>query len=286
MQDDSNTLIAPDAFGLQEIQQQLRKLERRDWWLWATALVIMLLLTIAVFSLSFPELLSTQDTFLRFNINRLVRGLAGLVILFNGYTVYQQIQIKRLRTQLSDQLDNMGRLQVRAQELHRLATVDPLTGLYNRRFGEQRLVAEIARARRNGHALSVVFFDLNDFKDVNDRYGHAAGDEVLCEFARRLVSAVRVSDFAVRMGGDEFMVILPECSAEQARRMVDRVDGVAANHSGHSIPVQSSAGSVGYDPAESPEQFLERADRLLYENKRARKAHRPEGAPIHSTLAR
>lgn len=285
MQNNSCTLTAPDASGLQEIQRQLRKLERRDWWLWATALVIMLLLTVAVFSLSFPELVSPQDTFLRFNLNRLVRGLAGLIILFNGYTVYQQIQIKRLRAQFSEQLDEMGRLQVRAQELHRLATVDALTGLYNRRFGEQRLAAEIARARRNGRPLSVVFFDLNDFKEANDRYGHAAGDEVLCEFARRLVSAIRVSDFAVRMGGDEFMVILPECTADQANRMVDRLDAVVANHSGHSIPVQFAAGSVGYDPAESTDQFLEHADRLLYENKRARKALRAGNTPVHSAIA-
>lgn len=285
MQDDSNSLVAPDLSGLREVQQQLRKLERRDWWLWATALVIMLLLTVAVFSLSFPELLSPQDTFLRFNLNRLVRGLAGLVILFNGYTIYQQIQIKRLRAQFSQQLDKMGRLQVRAQELHRLATVDPLTGLYNRRFGEERLASEIARSRRNGRPLSIVFFDLNDFKEANDRFGHAAGDEVLREFARRLVSAVRVSDFAVRMGGDEFMVILPECTADQARRMVDRLDSVAANYSGQSIPVQFSAGCVGYDAAESPDQFLERADRLLYENKRARKARRADSAPVHSTLS-
>ena len=276
MHDKQSALDAPASPGLEEIQQQVRKLERRDWWLWATALIIMLLLTAAVFSLSFPEFLSPQDNFLRFNLHRLVRGLAGLVVLFNGYTVYQQLQIKRLRAQFTEQLEAMRRLHARAQELHRLATIDPLTGLYNRRFGEQRLAAEAARSRRHGNLLSVAFFDLNDFKQVNDQFGHAAGDEVLCEFARRLMSAIRVSDFAVRMGGDEFMVILPECPADQARKMVGRLDRVVATYLGSAIPVPFSAGSVGYGPGETPEQFLERADRLLYENKRASKMQSPE----------
>lgn len=283
MHENPANLEVPVSPELGEIQQQLRKLERRDWWLWATALIIMLLLTAAVFSLSFPELLSPQDNFLRFNLNRLVRGLAGLVILFNGYTVYQQVQIKRLRSQFSAQLEEMGRLQARALELHRLATVDPLTGLYNRRFGVQRLAAEAARSRRHGYPLSVVFFDLNDFKQVNDRFGHAAGDEVLSEFARRLMSAIRVSDFAVRMGGDEFMAILPECLPEQAQKMIERLDNVAATYSGTPIPVRFSAGSAGYDPCESSEQFLERADQLLYQNKRASKAQ-PVKSGVHAEI--
>lgn len=281
MYDQPNAFEAPNDPRLGEIQAQLKQLERRDWWLWATALVIMLLLTAAVFSLSFPELLVPQDSFLGFNLNRLVRGLAGLIVLFNAYTIYQQIQIKRLRKQFSTQLDAMGRLQLRAEEFHRLATIDPLTGLYNRRFGEQRLAAEASRSRRHGHPLSVAFFDLNDFKIVNDRYGHAAGDAVLCEFSRRLMSAVRASDFAVRMGGDEFMAILPECPAEQAKVIVERLESLVATFNGRTIPVAFSAGTVGYEFGETPEQFLERADRLLYANKRAGKA-RTQAAKIEA----
>ena len=276
MYDQPNAFEAPNDPRLGEVQAQLKQLERRDWWLWATALVIMLLLTAAVFSLSFPQLLAPEDTFLRFDLNRLVRGLAGLILLFNAYTVYQQIQIKRLRKQFSTQLDAMGRLQLRAEEFHRLATIDPLTGLYNRRFGEQRLAAEASRSRRHGNPLSVAFFDLNDFKIVNDRYGHAAGDAVLCEFSRRLMSAVRASDFAVRMGGDEFMAILPECPAAQAKVILERLESLEATYNGCTIPVAFSAGTVGYEIGETPEQFMERADRLLYANKRAGKIRAAE----------
>src|ERR1700737_3604797 len=131
---------------LAEVQEQLRKLERRDWWLWSMAVIVMLLLTFAVFSMSFPKLAKVDDPFFQFSLNQAVRGLVGLVLLFNTYTIYQQAMIKRLRRQFSQQLDAMSQLNMRAEELHRLATTDPLTGLANRRTAEQRLAAEAARS--------------------------------------------------------------------------------------------------------------------------------------------
>src|SRR5712692_10794326 len=171
---------------LQEIQARLRKLERRDWWLWILAIVVMLLLTLAVVSFSFPALVKVEDPFFQFSLNQAVRGLVGLVLIFNTYTVYQQVMIKRLRRQLSEQLDVMGRLQNRAEEFHKQATIDVLTGLFNRRFGEQRIAAEASRSRRYHRPLALVSLDLNSFKQINDRYGHPAGDQVLREFAARL----------------------------------------------------------------------------------------------------
>ncbi len=171
---------------LAEVQEQLRKLERRDWWLWSMAVIVMLLLTFAVFSMSFPSLTKVDDPFFQFSLNQSVRGLIGLVLLFNTYTIYQQVAVKRLRRQFSKQLDDMRVLQVRAEEFHRLAIVDPLTGLYNRRVAEERLAAEASRSRRYGHSLAVISFDLDKFKEINDTYGHLAGDQVLKEFALRL----------------------------------------------------------------------------------------------------
>jgi diguanylate cyclase (GGDEF)-like protein len=261
----------PQETRLEEIQAQLKKLERRDWWLWAIAIVVMLLLTMAVVSLSFPGLMKTEDPIFQFSLNEAVRGLVGLVLLFNTYSIYQQVQIKRLRRQFSEQLQVMSRLKVRAEEFHRLATVDPLTGLYNRRFAETRLAAEASRSQRYGHPMTVVSFDLNSFKEINDKYGHPAGDQVLKEFAERLNSAIRVSDYAIRMGGDEFLVILPECPAEQVQALFGRLTAIEVNYAGNLIPVKFSAGWVGYEAGESPEMFLERADRLLYANKRESK---------------
>jgi diguanylate cyclase (GGDEF)-like protein len=266
----------PSEDRLTEIQASLKKLERRDWWLWVMAIIVMLLLTGAVVSMSFPELLKTDDAFFRFSLNQAVRGLVGLVLLFNTYTIYQQYQVKRLRRQLSEQLQAMGRLRMRAEEFHRLATIDPLTGLYNRRFAEQRLAAEASRSQRHGHPLTVISFDLNNFKKINDRYGHPAGDAVLKEFADRLDSAIRVSDFAVRMGGDEFLAILPECTLAQVQSLLNRIAKVEVDFQGAHIPVDYSHGCVGYEPGETPERFLDRADQLLYADKRRSKKTTPQ----------
>lgn len=265
---------------LAEVQEQLRKLERRDWWLWSMAVIVMLLLTFAVFSMSFPKLTKVDDPFFQFSLNQSVRWLIGLVLLFNAYTIYQQVAVKRLRRQFSKQLDEMRVLQVRAEEFHRLALVDPLTGLYNRRVAEERLAAEASRSQRYGNPLTVVSLDLDKFKEINDTHGHLAGDQVLKDFAARLSSAIRLSDFASRMGGDEFLVLLPECSATQVEAFLARLRPMEIDCGGKKIPIRFSAGWVGYEQGESTEQFLERADRTLYADKRAKKARVKEFSPV------
>jgi len=270
--------ISPNMFSdvpaeaqLEEVRAQLRQLERRDWWLWSLAIVVMLLLTVAVVSLSFPNLLKVDDPFFQFSLNQSVRGLIGLVLLFNTYTIYQQWMIKRLRKQFWQQLEAMGQLRVRAEEFHKLATTDPLTGLANRRAAQQRLLAEAARSGRHGHPLTIVAFDLNDFKKINDQYGHGAGDEVLRVFAAALARAIRLSDVAVRMGGDEFLLLLPECRVDQVPGLLNRLRRLEVNFQGTRIPVEFSAGCVGYRQNETPEEFLDRVDKELYANKRASK---------------
>ena len=114
----------------------------------------------------------------------------------------------------------------------------------------------------------VVLLDLNDFKPINDQYGHAAGDLVLTEFARRLQRAVRGSDLPVRIGGHEFMVLLPECPADRVPVMLARVTGLQVSVSGQKVPVQFSAGMAQYEDGDTPEQLMERADQALYAAKR------------------
>jgi len=271
----------PKAGGsrrMQDLQQNLQRLERRDWWLWWTAVVVMLLLTLAVISLSFPTLWEREDTFFQFNLNQGVRGLVGLVLLFNTYVIYQQIVIKRLRNQLSEQIDYMARLEVRAEQFEKLAVLDALTGLYNRRSADSRLAAEMARSHRHSYPLTVVLIDLNDFKQINDRHGHPAGDFVLKEFADRLRKAVRLSDVAVRIGGDEFMVILPECPPENVGHMLDRLKSMELDYRGEKLPIGFSAGWVGYEGERSPEELLEKADEKLYADKRTQKGNAVKAA--------
>ena len=242
-----------------------------DWWLWSMAVIVMLLLTLAVFSMSFPELTKGGDPFFQFSLSRAVRGLIGLVLIFNAYTIFQQISVKRLRRQFSNKLEEMRALQIRSEQFHQLAMADSLTGLYNRRVAEERLAAEASRSQRHGHPLTVISLDLDKFKQINDTYGHLAGDEVLKAFASRLSSAIRLSDFAFRMGGDEFLVLLPECSINQVETLLSRLRPMEIVFGGHKIPIRFSAGRVAYELGETIEQFLDRADRTLYADKRAEK---------------
>jgi diguanylate cyclase (GGDEF)-like protein len=270
-----------DAGNITEIEEQLRKVERRDWWLWSMAVVVMLLLTFAVFSMSFPDLIKVDDPFFQSSLTRAVRGLIVLVLLFNAYTIYQQVMVKKLRSQFSRQLTEMRTLHMRAEEYQKLALIDPLTGLCNRRMAEERLAAEASRSRRYGHPLTVVSFDLDNFKHINDTYGHPVGDLVLKEFARRLGGAVRLSDFASRMGGDEFLVLLPECPTSHVEHLLSRLRPMEIDYNDQKIPIRFSAGWVGYEQGESTEEFLARADRTLYEEKRAGKSRVRETAIVH-----
>jgi diguanylate cyclase (GGDEF)-like protein len=266
--------------SLLDLKAKLQKLEERDWWLWSMAVVVMLLLTFAVFTMSFPGLVKVEDPFFQASLNRAVRGLIGLVLIFNGYTIFQQITVKRLRRDFSKKIEEMRILQARAEQFERLALVDSLTGLSNRRVAESRLLSEANRSQRYGHPLTVISFDLDKFKQINDTFGHAAGDQVLKEFARRLESAIRKSDVAARMGGDEFLILLPECETSRVETLLSRLRPMQTEYAGTKIPISFSAGWVGYEKGESIEQFLERADRTLYAEKRSGKKREKESLAV------
>jgi len=129
---------------------------------------------------------------------------------------------------------------------------------------------EAARTRRHSRPLAVLAFDLDGFKQINDRYGHAAGDLVLREFAVCLKKGVRRQDIAVSIGGDEFRVLLSECRAGQVDRVLASMSNLKVNHNGVGVAFAFSAGWAECQPHESPQTFLELADRMLYDHKRDR----------------
>src|SRR6202162_3611331 len=264
------------AFGRNEyppehLRDNLRHLDRRQWWLWSTTFALILLLTIAVASFAFPALLSLEQTTYSFYLNQAVRALVGIVLLFSVYLVYQQSMIYKLRNQLADQIESLAKVESLASEVYKLAALDQLTGLYNRRSGEQRLAQEISRAQRHGPPLTVLLMDLDGLKLVNDKFGHAAGDLVIKGFADRLQRAIRGSDLAVRLGGDEFMALLPECRAEEVRHVLARLEGLEFEFDDQKLRLQYSRGWTDYAPGETPQELLKRADEALYEDKRAGK---------------
>jgi diguanylate cyclase (GGDEF)-like protein len=255
--DRKNSISAAAAPG-EHIKAIVRQIDTRQWWLWCSAMLVTLLAMAGIASFTLPALLSQFASFHSFFLNDALRGLLGLVVLFNVYVVYEQVQINRIRKQV-------------AEEFYKLAFLDPLTGLFNRRYIEQSLTTEIARSQRYNYALTVMMFDLNAFKQVNDGYGHSAGDRVLQVFAERLRRATRGADVACRYGGDEFLAVLPECTSNGVQPILQRLDDLQAEACGGKLHFDYSAGWAEYVSGESTEELLKRADRALYANKRGSK---------------
>jgi diguanylate cyclase (GGDEF)-like protein len=158
----------------------------------------------------------------------------------------------------------------RIAALSEVVVKDVLTGLLNRRGGSEALVREAARVERGGSRLSVALFDVDQFKRINDQYGHAVGDQALAEVGRVIARLQRASDIAIRWGGDEFLVLLPNIDEEGARAFAERVRSALArvqfpNVWGVSISVGTTEMSVG----ESIQDTIGRADQLLYKAKAA-----------------
>jgi len=253
----------------EQIRTDMRQIARRQWWLWSSAVMVTLLLTLGIASFAFPGLLTQAQASTSFLLSQAMSGLVGLVLLFNVYTIYQQLQIHRIQAQLSDQVESLGKMEVRTEEVYKLAALDPLTGLYNRRSGEQRLAEEILRSQRHGCPLTVLMLDLNGLKSINDKFGHAVGDELIRSFAERLNKSIRGSDLAVRLGGDEFLLLLPECKIEEVRHILNRLSGMKMEFEGQLLNITFSAGWTNYKPGELPDELLKRADDALYVNKPA-----------------
>jgi len=154
-------------------------------------------------------------------------------------------------------------------ELARAARKDPLTGLANRYQAESRLEDALERSRVSGRAVGVVFCDLNDFKVVNDVYGHTVGDRLLSAIAARFADSVRPTDTVARYGGDEFVVVCPELrNGDDVQLVAERLDITMERPfviGGHSLTARASIGfTVGYGTRNTAEELLSRADAEMY----------------------
>jgi diguanylate cyclase (GGDEF)-like protein len=155
------------------------------------------------------------------------------------------------------------------RKLEHMAIHDRLTGLYNRIRIDEKLEQEILRAHRYGSPFSLILIDIDNFKVINDRHGHLAGDRVLCGLADMLSGGVRETDLAGRWGGEEFIVILPETGQDSAFELADRLRRRFAEHrfqndDGIEIPVTFSCGISQYQEGDSAASLFERADQALY----------------------
>jgi diguanylate cyclase (GGDEF)-like protein len=134
----------------------------------------------------------------------------------------------------------------------------------------------VEHSRKYGDCLAVVLLDLDYFKEINDKFGHAVGDLALKEFSRSLRKAIRACDTPVRLGGDEFLLILPECPRDKVNVILQRIGTPAIDCNGIRIHVCSSSGIAQYEYGDSNETILARADEVLYAKKAARAGTPPK----------
>jgi diguanylate cyclase (GGDEF)-like protein len=159
------------------------------------------------------------------------------------------------------------------ERLKKLSIRDPLTELYNSRHFYEQLEDEIQRSERYQHPLALIFIDIDKFKAVNDTYGHMVGDQALLLIAKKMQASLRAQDTAYRFAGDEFTIILPETTADNAKFVADRIKSEMAKESlvinGQEIAqITLSIGISEYQRYETKEQFLHRADVIMYEAKK------------------
>jgi diguanylate cyclase (GGDEF)-like protein len=177
-------------------------------------------------------------------------------------------ELETLALRAGPAIDNARRF----REARQLADLDALTGLHNRRYFHETLARECARAHRYERKLALIVFDLDDFKEINDRIGHLAGDTVLAEAAERVRSVVRTADIACRVGGDEFAVILPESSLDDADQLYRRIqNAISSRPLGQGGNLFLSAGVAELRAEDDPVSFFQRADDALYRAKEAGK---------------
>ncbi|HWP83778.1 MAG TPA: GGDEF domain-containing protein [Terriglobia bacterium] len=257
--------------GMEEIQERLNQIERKDWWLWLLSILMLPLLATLVLVLTMAQPPGAVDQMFQFQIKQNAWGLLGIILIFCVYTIYLQTMLKRLRRQEAEHLFERSKLEIQAEVARQLAMLDPLTGVGNRRFLDHYLETEIPRSMRHNYPLTLLMFDLNDFKKINDQNGHPAGDLVLKEFTSQLKSALRSSDVLIRFGGDEFLAVLPDCTGEEIPGLLSRIKALSVDYHGRRIPFSFAAGSATLQPGETASQLIARADQAVYEDKRARK---------------
>jgi diguanylate cyclase (GGDEF)-like protein len=178
-------------------------------------------------------------------------------------------EVSRLELELAAVRSRMAALELRAE-------IDPLTDLVNRRGLERELKRALAYVKRYGASAALIYVDLDRFKSVNDRHGHAAGDAVLKAVAMVLMRHLRASDLVARLGGDEFVMLLWNLDVAEAEAKAQSLEAAVtrttATHEDMPLAVGASAGSTQLLPLDSVASALERADRAMYARKAARRS--------------
>jgi len=251
---------------LARVTRQLSKLEKRDWELWAIVSLTGVLVSAALLAILFrAAFLRNDGIHFELTVSRpLAIGLFVLLALLNTYLVAKRFEVRRLREQVIS-------CALQSQVIEQQSFTDPLTEIYNRRSLDQIAGRFISHARRRKAPLTLLMVDADRFKKINTRFGHLTGDFVLSEIAGLLKTSIRGSDAAVRYGGDEFLILLADTTADGAQRVIQRINARIAdwNDCGHldNFSISVSIGVAEWNDGESLDEVLDAADRKMYEQK-------------------
>ena len=262
---------------LANVVRELATLEKRDWELWWIVCATGILLGMGLIAILVPAaFMKSENLHFEITVSRqLVLGLMLLLILLNTYLVSRRMDLRRLRQRMvSSTIQN---------ELVRLQSfTDPLTEIYNRRSLEELVKRYISHARRLKKPLTFLLIDVDRFKEINTRFGHLTGDFVLVEIAGLLRNSIRGCDAVIRYGGDEFLTIVSDASGEEAKKVVERMQGHVRewNRGAHleGCSISLSIGVAEWTEGKTIDDVLDLADQDMYAQK--------SQAPLPSQKAR
>ena len=248
-----------------QIRAAMHQAAKRQWWLWSTGMAIAILLALGIASFAFPGLLSEKvgPGFYWFKLDFAVRGLVGLVLVFGIYVVHQQLQIHRADAIIASAL---SKIQQHTERVYNQAGRDGVTGLYNRLFGEQRVLEEMSRSRRSVRPLAVLRVNLDGIEKIGEKLGSAAADCAIRLFAEHLRRELRGSDVPIRLSGGEFLVLLPECKASEVEMAFSRLRQMSLEF-GDQQHVEIVAGWTQYVDGDAAQTLIMRAECAIHANK-------------------
>ena len=250
-----------------QLGERMAALEKKDWELWILALLMLAVLATGFLLVLLPSFLF-EDGAIQINARispQLLLGFLVLVMMFIAYLVHKHFQVRSMRVQSITDAWN-------AEVAHMQSLVDPLTQALNRSALEEILSREIKRVKRMQSTLFFLYVDVNDFKNVNSKFGHLSGDLVLAEVGGILKRCVRGSDYVIRMGGDEFLAALVDTDLPGSEVVKGRINHIVEEWNTNSpLPgfrLGLSIGVQGFDPARTLDEVLAEADSKMYADKR------------------
>ena len=245
-------------------------LERKDWELWILALLMVAVLAAGFLLTLLPSFFFEDGGIIQINAEispQLLVGFLVLVMMFIAYLANKHFRVRSMRVQSITDAWN-------AEVAHIQSLVDPLTQALNRSALEEILSREVKRVQRRQSTLFFLYIDVNDFKNVNTKFGHLSGDLVLAEVGGILKRCVRGSDYVIRMGGDEFLAALVDTDTPGAEVVKTRINQKVEEWNADSpLPdfrLGLSVGVQGFDPARTLDEVLADADSRMYAEKKGR----------------